>query len=63
MTSHNHNTDQNNEHNCDKEPSSQVMCVCDHNPGAECHCPPNESKCDQKHHLEGVIQQGNACCT
>jgi Cu2+-exporting ATPase len=38
------------------------MCVCDHNPGGECHCPPNECKCDQKHHLVNEIQQGHNCC-
>ena len=34
-----------------KQASDAVMCVCDHNPQGECHCPPFESKCDQKHHL------------
>lgn len=38
------------------------MCVCDHNPGGECHCPPNECKCDQKHHLVAETQQGHHCC-
>ena len=32
------------------------MCVCDHNPGGPCHCPPNNYKCDQGHHLIGEVQ-------
>jgi hypothetical protein len=33
------------------EGDAGLMCSCDHNPGGECHCPPNECKCDQEHHL------------
>ncbi|MBU6144175.1 MAG: heavy metal translocating P-type ATPase [Acidobacteria bacterium] len=45
-------------HNSKKDP----RCVCDHNPGGECHCPPNECKCDQEHHLVGQTQEGHNCC-
>ena len=45
-------------HNSAKDP----MCVCDHNPGGECHCPPNECKCNQEHHLVGETQEGHNCC-
>ena len=38
------------------------MCSCDHNPGGECHCPPNECKCDQQHHILGETQEGHHCC-
>lgn len=38
------------------------MCTCDHNPGGECHCPPNECKCDQRHHLAGEVQTDHTCC-
>jgi hypothetical protein len=47
---------------CALDPANAVMCVCDHNPGAECHCAPFESKCDQRHHLAGAIQTVNSCC-
>lgn len=50
------------EHKCEAHSPNPVMCVCDHNPGGECHCPPNECKCDQKHHLANEIQQGHHCC-
>ena len=50
------------EHKCEAHSPNPVMCVCDHNPGGECHCPPNECKCDQKHHLVNEIQQGHNCC-
>ncbi len=46
-------------HNSKKDPK----CSCGHNPGGECHCPPNECKCDQKHHLEGKTQVGHECCS
>lgn len=45
-------------HNSKRDP----RCVCDHNPGGECHCPPNECKCDQEHHLLGQTQEGHNCC-
>lgn len=45
-------------HNSDTDP----RCVCDHNPGGECHCPPNECKCDKAHHLVGQMQEGHNCC-
>ena len=51
-----------NEHQCEHHGANPVMCSCDHNPGGECHCPPNECKCDQKHHLMGQTQQGHNCC-
>ena len=44
------------------EGDAGLMCSCDHNPGGECHCPPNECKCDQEHHLIGEVQVGHACC-
>jgi hypothetical protein len=47
---------------CAQDSANTVMCVCDHNPGAACHCPPFESKCDKRHHLEGAIQTENSCC-
>lgn len=50
------------EHDCKAHSPNPVMCVCDHNPGKECHCPPNECKCDQKHHLVGESQDGHHCC-
>ncbi|MEY3273950.1 MAG: hypothetical protein RLZZ279_82 [Actinomycetota bacterium] len=50
------------DHKCEAHSPNPVMCVCDHNPGGECHCPPNECKCDQKHHLVNEIQQGHNCC-
>jgi Cu2+-exporting ATPase len=50
------------EHKCEAHSPNPVMCVCDHNPGGECHCPPNECKCAQKHHLVNEIQQGHNCC-
>jgi Cu2+-exporting ATPase len=49
-------------HNCEAHAGEQPMCSCDHNPGGECHCPPNECKCDQKHHLAGETQHGHNCC-
>ena len=51
------------DHNCEAHNSAKdPRCVCSHNPGGECHCPPNECKCDQKHHLEGATQEGHNCC-
>jgi len=50
------------ERNCVGHSGKPTMCVCDHNPGGECHCPPNECKCDQKHHLVAQTQQGHHCC-
>ena len=50
------------EHDCKAHSPNPVMCVCDHNPGGECHCPPNECKCDQQHHLIGEVQEGHHCC-
>ena len=51
------------EHNCEAHNSAtDPRCVCDHNPGGECHCPPNECKCDQKHHLAKKTQEGHNCC-
>jgi len=51
------------EHNCEAHNSAtDPRCVCDHNPGGECHCPPNECKCNQKHHLEKKTQEGHNCC-
>lgn len=51
------------EHDCKAHNSAKdPKCVCDHNPGGECHCPPNECKCDMKHHLEGKMQEGHNCC-
>jgi len=53
MTSHEHGQDagEHNGHEHDHGSGNATMCVCEHNPGAECHCPPNEFKCDQQHHL------------
>ena len=51
------------DHNCEAHNSAKdPRCVCDHNPGGECHCPPNECKCDQKHHLAKQTQEGHNCC-
>lgn len=51
------------EHDCKAHNSaSDPRCVCDHNPGGECHCPPNECKCDREHHLVGKTQEGHNCC-
>lgn len=51
------------DHKCKAHNSAtDPRCVCDHNPGGECHCPPNECKCDQQHHLVGQIQEGHNCC-
>ena len=51
------------EHNCEAHNSAKdPRCVCDHNPGGECHCPPNECKCDQVHHLAKITQEGHNCC-
>lgn len=51
------------EHDCKAHNSAtDPRCVCDHNPGGECHCPPNECKCDRQHHLVGQMQQGHNCC-
>ena len=51
------------EHNCEAHNSAtDPRCVCDHNPGGECHCPPNECKCNQRHHLEKKTQVGHNCC-
>ena len=47
--------------NCGHE-GKAPMCVCDHNPGGECHCPPNECKCDREHHNHGEMQHGHNCC-
>lgn len=55
-------TNMQHEHDCQAHSPNPVMCVCDHNPGKECHCPPNECKCDQKHHLVGEVQDGHHCC-
>ncbi len=49
-------------HVCDHHGDNPAMCSCDHNPGGECHCPPNECKCDQHHHLTGETQHGHNCC-
>ena len=51
------------EHHCEHHGDNPPMCSCDHNPGGECHCPPNECKCDQQHHLIGQTQEGHNCCT
>lgn len=59
MTGHDHT---NSTHNCKAHAGAQPMCVCDHNPGGECHCPPNECKCNQEHHLVAETQQGHHCC-
>ena len=48
-------------HECAHE-GEAPMCSCDHNPGGECHCPPNECKCDQQHHKLGLVQEGHNCC-
>ncbi len=51
------------EHDCKAHNSAKdPRCVCDHNPGGECHCPPNECKCDMQHHLVGEMQEGHNCC-
>jgi len=51
------------EHDCTAHNSAtDPRCICDHNPGGECHCPPNECKCDMQHHILGEIQQGHNCC-
>ena len=51
------------DHKCKAHNSAtDPRCVCDHNTGGECHCPPNECKCDQKHHLVNQIQEGYNCC-
>lgn len=39
-----------------KKQPDEPMCVCDHNPGGPCHCPPNNYKCDQSHHLISEVQ-------
>jgi Cu2+-exporting ATPase len=50
------------DHHCDHHGDNPAMCSCDHNPGGECHCPPNECKCDQRHHMTGETQHGHNCC-
>ena len=50
------------EHHCEHHGDNPSMCSCEHNPGGECHCPPNECKCDQEHHLLGMTQEGHNCC-
>jgi len=50
------------EHKCEQHGDNPAMCSCDHNPGGECHCPPNECKCDQEHHHLGQTQEGHNCC-
>ena len=51
------------DHDCSAHNSAKdARCVCDHNPGGECHCPPNECKCNQEHHLVGETQEGHNCC-
>jgi len=64
MTSHEHGQDagEHNGHEHDHGSGNATMCVCEHNPGAECHCPPNEFKCDQQHHLTGAVQTASSCC-
>ena len=56
------NHDEMHDHKCEHHGDNPPMCSCDHNPGGECHCPPNECKCDQQHHLIGETQQGHHCC-
>ncbi|MFM5904022.1 MAG: heavy metal translocating P-type ATPase [Microbacteriaceae bacterium] len=50
------------EQHCEAHGANAPMCSCSHNPGGECHCPPNECKCDQQHHLIGETQVGHNCC-
>ena len=50
-------------HHCSFGLGEPIMCRCDHTPGFECHCPPNEFKCDQEHHLKGTVQALNSCCS
>ncbi len=57
-----HGTPDTHEANCAFHTGNDPMCVCDHNPGAQCHCPPFECKCDQKHHLVAEKQVGHHCC-
>ena len=57
-----HGTGHTAEHQCEHHGDNPLMCSCDHNPGGECHCPPNECKCDQQHHLIGQTQEGHNCC-
>lgn len=42
---------------------AEPQCSCDHNPGGPCHCPPNEFKCDRKHHNEGRTQHSHESLT
>ena len=58
---HHHTNHSEPEHDCGHE-GEAPMCSCDHNPGGECHCPPNECKCDQQHHKLGLVQEGHNCC-
>ncbi len=60
---HEHDAGHAAEHHCEHHGDNPPMCSCDHNPGGECHCPPNECKCDQQHHLIGQTQEGHNCCT
>lgn len=64
MTSHEHGQDvgEHKDHEHEHGLGDTIMCVCDHNLGAECHCPPNEFKCDQQHHLKGEVQTASSCC-
>ena len=62
MTEMQHKHEHEHEHDCKAHSPNAPMCSCDHNPGGECHCPPNECKCDQKHHLIGETQEGHNCC-
>ena len=59
---HSHEHEYGAEHHCEHHGDNPPMCSCDHNPGGECHCPPNECKCDQEHHLIGETQEGHNCC-
>ena len=59
---HEHESHGSHEHKCEHHGDNSPMCSCDHNPGGECHCPPNECKCDQEHHLLGQTQEGHNCC-
>ncbi|MEY4417573.1 MAG: hypothetical protein RIQ88_11 [Actinomycetota bacterium] len=51
------------DHDCEHDSNKDPKCICDHNPGGECHCPPNECKCDMQHHKEAKTQEGHHCCS
>ena len=40
-TQHEHQHGHEADAHCEHHGSNPPLCVCDHNPGGECHCPPN----------------------